>query len=63
MTEERCEDWSCLCGCPDNTSLPRDSFTVTVDLIGKGVTTGVSMYDRATTINALADPATDQQPF
>lgn len=29
-----------------------------MDLLGKGVTTGVSMYDRATTIRALADPAT-----
>ncbi|KGN93813.1 3,4-dihydroxy-2-butanone 4-phosphate synthase [Porphyromonas sp. COT-108 OH2963] len=42
----------------DNTSLHETPFTVTVDLIGKGCTTGVSMYDRAMTILALADPAT-----
>lgn len=42
----------------DNTSLHETPFTVTVDLIGKGCTTGVSMYDRAMTILALADPNT-----
>ncbi len=42
----------------DNTSLHETPFTVTVDLIGKGCTTGVSMYDRAQTILALADPNT-----
>ena len=42
----------------DNTSLHETPFTVTVDLIGHGCTTGVSMYDRAQTILALADPRT-----
>ena len=42
----------------DNTSLHETPFTVTVDLIGHGCTTGVSMYDRAMTIKALADPNT-----
>ena len=42
----------------DNTSLHETPFTVTVDLIGNGCTTGVSMYDRAQTILALADPKT-----
>ena len=42
----------------DNTSLHETPFTVTVDLIGHGCTTGVSMYDRAQTILALADPKT-----
>ena len=42
----------------DNTSLHETPFTVTVDLIGHGCTTGVSMYDRAHTILALADPKT-----
>ena len=40
----------------ENTSLHETPFTVTVDYLHKGVTTGVSMYDRATTIRALADP-------
>lgn len=42
----------------DNTSLHETPFTVTVDLIGHGCTTGVSMYDRAQTILALANPKT-----
>lgn len=42
----------------DNTSLHETPFTVTVDLIGNGCTTGVSMHDRAMTILALADPNT-----
>lgn len=42
----------------ENTSLHETPFTVTVDLLGHGCTTGVSMYDRAQTIKALADPNT-----
>lgn len=58
MVEERCDELELSLQVADNTSLHETPFTVTVDLIGKGVTTGVSMYDRATTINALADPET-----
>ncbi len=58
MVEERCSELELPLQVFDNTSLHETPFTVTVDLIGKGVTTGVSMYDRATTINALADKAT-----
>lgn len=57
MSEERCYQLELPMQVPQNTSL-HETFTVTVDLLGKGVTTGVSMYDRATTIRALADPAT-----
>lgn len=39
----------------DNTALHETAFTVSVDLIGYGCTTGISTYDRAKTINALAD--------
>jgi 3,4-dihydroxy 2-butanone 4-phosphate synthase/GTP cyclohydrolase II len=42
----------------DNTSLLGTPFTVTVDKLGGGCTTGVSMFDRAETIKALADPNT-----
>lgn len=56
MCEERCRELELPLQVQENTSLHETPFTVTVDLIGKGVTTGVSMYDRATTINALADP-------
>ncbi len=42
-----------------NTSLHETPFTVSVDLI-HGTTTGVSAADRAATVRALADPATEQ---
>jgi 3,4-dihydroxy 2-butanone 4-phosphate synthase/GTP cyclohydrolase II len=41
-----------------NTAPNNTAFTVSVDLLGHGCTTGISAYDRATTINALADPNT-----
>lgn len=64
MTEERCDELEATCKVPQNTSLHGTPFTVTVDLLGKGVTTGVSMHDRATTIRALADhhPHTPHRP-
>ena len=61
ITEDRCKELNLDMQVHDNTSLLGTPFTVTVDLLGKGCTTGVSMYDRATTINALADPATKPQ--
>lgn len=61
ITEDRCKELNLDMQVHDNTSLLGTPFTVTVDLLGKGCTTGVSMYDRAMTINALADPATKAQ--
>ena len=58
VTEERCHELNLDMQVHDNTSLLGTPFTVTVDLLGNGCTTGVSMYDRAMTIRALADPAT-----
>lgn len=40
----------------DNTSLHETAFTVSIDLIGHGCTTGISAYDRSTGIKALIDP-------
>jgi len=42
----------------NNTSSHETAFTVSVDLIGKGCTTGISASDRAATIRALANPKT-----
>ncbi|RZJ81599.1 MAG: bifunctional 3,4-dihydroxy-2-butanone-4-phosphate synthase/GTP cyclohydrolase II [Flavobacterium sp.] len=42
----------------NNTVLHQTPFTVSVDLIGHGCTTGISTHDRAKTIQALIDPAT-----
>ncbi|MDR1679272.1 MAG: bifunctional 3,4-dihydroxy-2-butanone-4-phosphate synthase/GTP cyclohydrolase II [Prevotellaceae bacterium] len=58
ITEDRCRELELDMQVNENTSLHETPFTTTVDLLGKGCTTGVSMYDRAMTILALADPAT-----
>ncbi len=58
ITEERCRDLELDMQVTTNTSLLETPFTVTVDLLGGGCTTGVSMFDRARTILALADPKT-----
>ncbi len=58
LTEQRCHELQLEMQVDSNTSLHGTPFTVTVDLLGHGCTTGVSMYDRASTINALANPAT-----
>jgi len=58
ITEERCEELELEMQVSRNTSILETPFTVTVDKLGDGCTTGVSMYDRAQTILALADPGT-----
>ncbi|MDR3128770.1 MAG: bifunctional 3,4-dihydroxy-2-butanone-4-phosphate synthase/GTP cyclohydrolase II [Tannerellaceae bacterium] len=58
ITAERCKELELEMQVSDNTSLLGTPFTVTVDKLGGGCTTGVSMYDRAQTILALANPAT-----
>ena len=58
ITEERGQELELEMQVPVNTSVHETPFTVTVDRVGNGCTTGVSMYDRAQTILALADPAT-----
>ena len=55
MTQQRCEDLGLEMQVTNNTSLLGTPFTVTVDLLEHGCTTGVSMHDRAATIKALAD--------
>ncbi len=46
-----------------NTALHETAFTVSIDLIGKGCTTGISAYDRATGIKAIVDPDTKAEDF
>ncbi|MDH6305918.1 3,4-dihydroxy 2-butanone 4-phosphate synthase/GTP cyclohydrolase II [Parabacteroides sp. PF5-5] len=58
ITEERCEELELEMQVTRNTSILETPFTVTVDKLGGGCTTGVSMYDRAQTILALANPNT-----
>jgi len=58
LPEERCEELDLDLMVGTNTSLHKTQFTVSVDLLGKNTTTGVSAKDRALTIKALVDPDT-----
>jgi 3,4-dihydroxy 2-butanone 4-phosphate synthase/GTP cyclohydrolase II len=58
LTEERCDELELDLMVGKNTSLHQTAFTVTVDLMGHGTTTGISASDRAKTIRALVDPVT-----
>jgi 3,4-dihydroxy 2-butanone 4-phosphate synthase / GTP cyclohydrolase II len=58
ITEQRCEELNLQLMVENNTVLHQTPFTVSVDLIGNGCTTGISAHDRAKTVQALIDPAT-----
>lgn len=58
LTEQRCETLELPMMVDKNTSLHETPFTVSVDLIGHGCTTGISAYDRAQTIRALVSEDT-----
>jgi 3,4-dihydroxy 2-butanone 4-phosphate synthase/GTP cyclohydrolase II len=58
LTEERCKDLDLGPMVHSNTSLHETAFTVSVDLIGHGTTTGISASDRSKTIQALIDDET-----
>ncbi|MDD5572099.1 MAG: bifunctional 3,4-dihydroxy-2-butanone-4-phosphate synthase/GTP cyclohydrolase II [Bacteroidales bacterium] len=58
IPEERCEELELELMVGKNTSLHETQFTVSVDLLGDGCTTGISVSDRAKTIKALVNPAT-----
>jgi len=48
---------------PDNTALGGTAFTVSIDVKGRGVTTGICSYDRAQTIRAAVDPRNCAEDF
>lgn len=58
ITEERCAELELDMMVGNNTALHETAFTVSVDLLGNGCTTGISASDRAKTIQALVDPST-----
>jgi len=58
IPEDRCDELGLELMVNNNTSLHETAFTVSVDLLGNGCTTGISAHDRAKTIQALIDPAT-----
>lgn len=58
LTENRCKDLDLKTMVSNNTDHLETAFTVSVDLKGHGVTTGISAADRAKTIQALIDADT-----
>lgn len=58
LTEERCAELHLDLMVNSNTSLHETPFTVSVDLLGHGCTTGISAHDRSKTIRALINPKT-----
>lgn len=59
LVEQRCEELSLQPMVSQNTDPLHTQFTVSVDLKGQGVTTGISASDRAKTIHALTNPDID----
>ena len=58
LTEDRCEELDLTMMVKNNTVLHHTPFTVSVDLIGHGCTTGISVHDRSKTIQALVKEET-----
>ncbi len=58
LTEQRCDELKLSMMVGDNTDPMQTAFTVSVDLHGNGVTTGISASDRSKTIKALVEKET-----
>jgi 3,4-dihydroxy 2-butanone 4-phosphate synthase / GTP cyclohydrolase II len=56
LDERRADELELNMMVSSNTALHETAFTVSIDLIGHGCTTGISAYDRATAIKAMIDP-------
>jgi len=56
LLESRCKELGLELMIGKNTAIYETPFTISVDLIGHGCTTGISASDRAKTIKALVDP-------
>lgn len=63
LVEDRCEELGLELMVNNNTALHETAFTVSVDLLGHGCTTGISAHDRSKTVQALIDPATRPSDF
>jgi 3,4-dihydroxy 2-butanone 4-phosphate synthase / GTP cyclohydrolase II len=56
ITEEKAKELQLELMVPTNTATHETAFTVSIDLLGHGCTTGISASDRSKTIKALVDP-------
>jgi 3,4-dihydroxy 2-butanone 4-phosphate synthase / GTP cyclohydrolase II len=63
LVEDRCLELNLQPMVIDNTSLHETAFTVSIDLLGNGCTTGISAHDRSKTIQALVNPETKATDF
>lgn len=63
ITEKRARELNLEKMVSSNTALHETAFTVSIDLIGKGCSTGISAYDRATGIQAIVDSETKATDF
>ena len=63
LIEERCEELELALMVGKNTALHETPFTVSVDLLGFGCTTGISASDRAMTVRALVDTELKAENF
>jgi 3,4-dihydroxy 2-butanone 4-phosphate synthase/GTP cyclohydrolase II len=61
LPENRCKELELDLMVSNSNALNRTAFTVSVDLIAPGITTGISASDRARTIKALVDPGTNPE--
>ncbi len=58
ISEKRCDELKLDLMVNKNTAIHATPFTVSVDLLGHGCTTGISAQDRAKTVQAIIDPET-----
>ncbi|OYU94774.1 MAG: bifunctional 3,4-dihydroxy-2-butanone-4-phosphate synthase/GTP cyclohydrolase II [Bacteroidetes bacterium B1(2017)] len=63
LTESRCSELQLDLMVSHNTTSHETPFTVSVDLLGKGCTTGISAQDRSKTVQALIDPSSKPEDF
>ena len=63
MTETRCKEMKLDLMVGNNTASHETNFTVSIDLLGNGCTTGISASDRSKTVLALINPASNADDF
>ncbi len=63
LTEQRCDELDLHMMVNQNTSSHETAFTVSIDLLGFGCTSGISAHDRSKTLLALVDPAMQPSNF
>ena len=63
LPEDRCQELDLPPMVGKNTSFHETAFTVSVDLLGQGCTSGISAQDRAKTVNALVDHRSKAEDF